>query len=640
MFAALMAPGEAWMQKIRMPAKFTLVAVVLLVPIVALMAVYLQQSAHAMRTLAGERAGVAYLRAAIPAINPFQNHRGQQALKLLSLGDAATMDADARRFETQIAALSDLTTTDGDRFGVQPKLQQLAGLWQTAKTSAYANNAEITPKYDAVIAAFNSVIEAINDGSKLSLAPDLETAYITELATLNAPNLLNRLAPHRSRATLMAARPEQHAASLPRLAAFTSVIEIYLSSARALLNKIEQTAPDRARRLDASQLDVVRHYLSVVQQHVVDKNDHPPLEVYAAGSAAAAAIDTLVMQSLELLDTMLVERESQQGRLRAGLLGTTVVFVLFALYIFIAFYRASMKNFSKMGRRVARLGAGDLTVPKPALGHDEVALAINGLRTSVGHLSSIVRNVRTNAEEIAVATEQISHGNADLAARGARVAATVEETTASMEALNGTVSANLESARQANALANTAYEIASRGGRVVAQAVATMQDISDASRRISDITQVIDGIAFQTNILALNAAVEAARAGEQGRGFAVVAAEVRSLAQRSAAAAKEINGLISTSIETVAHGAQYVNQAGQTMDEIVASVHQVNDIMATITSASSNQTDEIGQIAVAIRDIDAATQQNAALVEEISAAAASLQSRADHLATSVRSFTV
>ena len=226
MFAALMMPGEAWMQRLRMPAKFVLVALALLIPIVALMAVYLQQSAHAMSTLAGERAGVAYLRAAIPAINPFQNHRGQQALKLLSLGDAAVMDADARRFEAQIAAIDALTTADGDRFGVHQPLQKLLALWQTAKTSTYANNAEITPRYDAVIEAFNTVIDTINDGSELSLATDLETYYITQLASLNAPNLLNRLAPHRSRATLMAARPEQHAASLPRLAAFTSVVDL------------------------------------------------------------------------------------------------------------------------------------------------------------------------------------------------------------------------------------------------------------------------------------------------------------------------------------------------------------------------------------------------------------------------------
>ena len=640
MFAALMMPGEAWMQRLRMPAKFVLVALALLIPIVALMAVYLQQSAHAMSTLAGERAGVAYLRAAIPAINPFQNHRGQQALKLLSLGDAAVMDADARRFEAQIAAIDALTTADGDRFGVHQPLQKLLALWQTAKTSTYANNAEITPRYDAVIEAFNTVIDTINDGSELSLATDLETYYITQLASLNAPNLLNRLAPHRSRATLMAARPEQHAASLPRLAAFTSVVDLYLMGSRDLLAKLAQTAPDHARHLDATQLDAVRKYLTLVQQHVVEKNDQPPLDIYAAGSAAAAAIDTLVDQSLGLLDAMLADRELQQGRIRAGLLGVTTVFVLFALYVFVAFYRASMKNFGKMGRRVGRLGAGDLTVPKAATGKDEIAQSINGLRSSVEQLSGIVRHVRTNAEEIAVATQQISQGNADLAARGARVAATVEETTASMESLNDTVATNLDSARQANSLANAAFEVASQGGSVVAQAVKTMQEISDASRRIGDITQVIDGIAFQTNILALNAAVEAARAGEQGRGFAVVASEVRSLAQRSAAAAKEINGLITHSIDTVAQGAHYVNQAGNTMDKIVTSVRQVNDIMATITSASTSQTEEIRQIATAVREVDTATQQNAALVEEISAAASSLQSRADQLATSVRSFTI
>ena len=285
-----------------------------------------------------------------------------------------------------------------------------------------------------------------------------------------------------------------------------------------------------------------------------------------------------------------------------------------------------------------RVAAGDLTTRIVSSTRDEVGQLLAALKSMNDNLSKVVGEVRQGTDTIATASGQIASGNQDLSSRTEQQASSLQQTAASMEELTSTVKQNADNARQANQLAASASEVAVRGGSVVNEVVDTMGSINSSSRKIVDIIAVIDGIAFQTNILALNAAVEAARAGEQGRGFAVVAAEVRNLAQRSAAAAKEVKGLIDDSVGKVEAGSQKVAEAGQTMDEIVASVRRVTDIMGEIAAASQEQTTGIEQINQAITQMDQVTQQNAALVEEAAAAAASLQDQAGNLSQLVGVF--
>ncbi len=270
----------------------------------------------------------------------------------------------------------------------------------------------------------------------------------------------------------------------------------------------------------------------------------------------------------------------------------------------------------------------------------EIRDLCSGVNVLVDTMAAVVGQIQASTETINTAAREIATGNSDLSARTEQQAASLEETASSMEELTSTVKQNAENARQANQLALGASDVAIKGGQVVGQVVSTMSAINDSSRKIVDIISVIDGIAFQTNILALNAAVEAARAGEQGRGFAVVAAEVRSLAQRSASAAKEIKTLIGDSVEKVDVGARLVEQAGKTMDEVVTSVKRVTDIMAEISAASQEQSTGIDQVNQAITQMDQVTQQNAALVEEASAAARSMEDQARSLAAAVSTFTV
>ncbi len=323
------------------------------------------------------------------------------------------------------------------------------------------------------------------------------------------------------------------------------------------------------------------------------------------------------------------------------ILVSSIVAVALGLLLF-SWYVANL-----LSRRVAtaqaitdRVRDGDLTTAIHDTGNDEFSPLLSALGAMQTSLTLVVARVRQGSEGVATASAEISSGNSDLSARTEHQASALEETAASMEELNSTVRQNSENARQANQMAQNASTVASQGGQVVADVVRTMKDINESSRKISDIIGVIDGIAFQTYILALNAAVEAARAGEQGRGFAVVATEVRSLAGRSAEAAREIKGLIGASVERVEAGSKLVDRAGQTMTEVVNAIRSVTDIMGEISAAGTEQSQGVEQVNLAVTQMDQATQQNAALVEEMAAAATSLSSQATELVDVVATFRI
>ena len=401
------------------------------------------------------------------------------------------------------------------------------------------------------------------------------------------------------------------------------------SAGKALLAKIAAgqaaTAPgvDKAIALAKRQGDVIPVLLSSVVPHQ---------------RAWVEAIDEMIAHQQKLARQTSAEANDAYGN--ALLLTLALAGAALAIGAFVAWYvtrsiTAPLKGAVHVARRVAD---GDLSTRVTVESNDETGQLLAALRDMNESLVRIVGEVRAGTDTITDASSEIARGNMDLSARTEEQASSLQMTASSMEELTSTVKHNADSAAQANKLAATASEVAVRGGTVVSQVVETMGSINESAKKIVDIIGVIDGIAFQTNILALNAAVEAARAGEQGRGFAVVASEVRNLAQRSAAAAKEIKALISDSVEKVGVGARLVDQAGTTMDEVVTSVRHVTDIISEIAAASNEQTAGIEQVNQAITQMDNVTQQNAALVEQAAAAASAMQEQAGNLSAVVSVF--
>ena len=315
-----------------------------------------------------------------------------------------------------------------------------------------------------------------------------------------------------------------------------------------------------------------------------------------------------------------------------------IVSALFSITIGFALTRSIVGPVQAAQKAADRIASGDLTGNCRAVGTDEAAQLVSSLGKMQDSLTRIVREIRNSTEQIQVASTEVASGNQDLSARTEQTAGSLQQAASSMDELTSTIRHSADAANQAHGLANSASEIATRGGRVVSQVVSTMDEINASSKKIADIIGVIDGIAFQTNILALNAAVEAARAGEQGRGFAVVAGEVRSLAQRSAEAAKEIKTLIGASVDKVESGARLVQDAGSTMQEIVSAVRRVSEVLGEITTATSEQAGGIQLVNDAVNNVDQMTQQNAALVEQSAAAAESMRDQAGKLARTVEQF--
>ncbi|GAB3467419.1 methyl-accepting chemotaxis protein [Massilia terrae] len=353
-----------------------------------------------------------------------------------------------------------------------------------------------------------------------------------------------------------------------------------------------------------------------------------------------AEIDALIKLQLKQAEDSQDRSHALYELVRLVCLSGMALGLVLAAVVGTMLVRGIVRPLEEAVRIAHAVAQGDLTQQIEVRSKDETGRLMQALQEMTQGLARIVSHVRGGTDTIATAAGQIAAGNLDLSSRTEQQAAALEQTASSMEELTSTVQQNAENARQANVLAVSASEVAGKGGEVVAEVVDTMGAINESAKKIVDIIAVIDGIAFQTNILALNAAVEAARAGEQGRGFAVVAGEVRSLAQRSASAAKEIKSLIDDSVDKVQAGTMLVDQAGATMAEIVQSVSRVTDIMAEITAASQEQTSGIEQVNTAVTQMDQTTQQNAALVEEASAAAQQLREEADGLARAVGTFQI
>jgi methyl-accepting chemotaxis protein len=595
---------------------------------------YVRQASGLLGVMQEEQAGIEPARELLRVIHLTQQHAG--------LADAAAQDDQADREYEKFSALLKTSVEDD---GLKSKWDQAAAQWSGLKGAAAAGTAapERQARHAALAAKELEFLGLLTDYFSLDLDDDTESHHLITASLVYLPSLTESLAQARARGVAYLAGQQADAADQAAILALGQSARMFQDHmARTLAVPLAASGPLKAALAGAAQasLDETTRALALLGT-----------ETFRPGAAATSADDfskamsraidaqfSLADTTMAQLQKMLDERAASQ---HAALVATLVAMGM--LFLTIGFFGVAIAR-SITGPIVEavavaqRVAEGDLTVQVQGGGRHETGQLMNALSEMTQNLRTLVAEVSAGAHTVSDTSAQIAQGNLDLSQRTEEQASTLEETASSLEQLTATVTQNAQTAQQASQLAVGASDVARRGGEVVGQVVSTMTGISDSSKKIADIISVIDGIAFQTNILALNAAVEAARAGTEGRGFAVVAAEVRSLAQRSAAAAKEIKGLIGASVDQVDAGTRLVAAAGKTMEEIVSSVKQVTDLIAEIATASREQSSGIGQVNTAVTQMDQVVQQNASLVEEATAATESMKDQAGALLQTVSRF--
>jgi methyl-accepting chemotaxis protein len=573
-------------------------------------------------------------------------HRGLSAGHLSGNADFAT-PRDAKQREVQ-QALQDVEQALA-RYAspaVQELRQAISAAWSplAAQVSARGlSGPESFARHNQLVRQQLRLLDEVVSASTLALDPMAQSRHLI-IATLQAmPESAELVGQLRGFGSAMLGKPEFQASDRVFVARTLEQLQMQWDRVEVSLRRAGQTDPALAAQM-ASALQQARAELATAQRLVRAEL----LDAAAPALAARSYFDTLTRSiqaqhalasaAFGQLEQMLAERRAaaQRQMLLIGGIGALGVAAMTALMLNMI---RSMRRSARLAIGTARaMAAGDFSAQPPVQGHDEFAAIVRSLDEARRGISAALGQVRLGVEAIAGASREIAQGSADLSRRTETQASALQQTAASMEQIAGTVAHSADSAQQAQTLAGDAQGTASRGGSVVREMLQTMQDIAESSRRIGTITGVIDGLAFQTNILALNAAVEAARAGEHGRGFAVVAAEVRQLAQRSAAAAREIKQMIASSAERVDAGGTLASSAGDRMQGIVEQVQRVSTLVSEIAGATAEQTRGIGQVNDAVAQLDQGTQQNSALAEESAAAAESLRQQSHRLAEAVARF--
>jgi methyl-accepting chemotaxis protein len=597
-----------------------------------------------------EMKGVVPARALLRSMQLMQQHRGMSAILLGgNAGVAAQRQAKAQEVDQALQNLQAQLKKAGARNpAIGQSLGSVVAAWNTLRDGVAAGQVTGPQSFGGHsegIARLFEINDLILDDFRLSLDPDLDSSKLITGGFVAFPLLTEELGKMRARGSAMLGKklvtPDDKLALIsPRQSAMERMRQadqLFQQAflINAALRDVLGGTVDGARKQAAAAIALADD--KILKAETLE---FPSQEYFGKFTEAIDAQFKVVDAVIGSLESTLGRQTAQLRRMEIWLLGGIGALALFAAWVGYMLSRSITVPMSESVAMAQRVASCDLTSRAVVVGSDESAQLLHALNDMTGSLVHIVSDVRTSIDVIHVASKEIAMGNADLSSRTESQASSLEETASSMEELTSTVRQNADNARQANSLVTSASELAVKGGKVVGDVVLTMGSIKESSSKIVDIISVIDGIAFQTNILALNAAVEAARAGEQGRGFAVVASEVRSLAQRSASAAKEIKELISDSVGKVDAGGKLVDEAGATMGEIVTSVKHVADIMGEITAASQEQSTGIEEVNRAITQMDEITQQNAALVEQAAAAAESLQEQADVLAKAVSVFRI
>ncbi|MEY8879739.1 MAG: methyl-accepting chemotaxis protein [Leptothrix sp. (in: b-proteobacteria)] len=645
---AFLSPAAALMSRMRFGRKFMLTGLIALVLLLLIGGRVITALHDRVNALESKRAAIGVMAELVE-----WNKVLIESRRLAITGAATTGLAQFKQHEAavdqQLARIDQAVATVRPRFDVSAAAADLHKGWSDLKAKVEALPADASFAQQAFAAhasEYSRLYAAMRDlGNRSGLVQDADAdlfylGYPLANHTPSTAGIAVRIAAY---ATLNATRADVTAkdklfyeVTEARLNDTFGGVETMLAQSMKA-NPVVQTAlGEKITTLQGA----AKAFVGQIRQQFTQR-DQPGMtqqDVEGAARATIVAAWDLVDSNSRVLDRLLGERADEARLNRNLLVGALLAGLLVSVYLYLGMYVSITGNLQAVTQAARAIAQGELNTESGPTSHDELGDLMLELRGADHSLAHLIAGVQVAADSISTAAAEIAQGTQNLSSRTEQTAANLQQTASSMEQITGTVRESTQAAGTARELAGNAAEVAQRGGTAVAQVVSTMDDIHASSRRIADIIGTIDGIAFQTNILALNAAVEAARAGEQGRGFAVVATEVRTLAQRSAAAAREIKSLIGASVERIDTGARQVKDAGATMNDIVHSVQRVSQIIGDLSQASVGQSEGIGQINLAVNELDQMTQQNAALVEESAAAAGSLSEQAARLSELVGRF--
>jgi methyl-accepting chemotaxis protein len=633
------ALGVRLFRKLDFPAKAAIISMAFLVPLLVLGASYWRSSSQQTAFVQGERAGVAYVRPLMSLMVALTNER-QQARRAVRGEPAPELPQWREKSDRLWAALAEMEQAHGTLLKSSALHGKAQAAWREARGLQGADPQKIYLAYSDTLAHLLNLLETVADTSSLTLDPEIATYYLMDAAVVAGPDLY--VATGRLRAVLSTMARDGQMDRKGWMGAQDEVrllqrrmaqIEVSLRKAADAQPQLKATLP-----LAALQRAVSAQLQPALEALDAEKPGQASGAYTAQGDAAAAAADEFMRRGLDELDGLLAQRESSIHRGMVAVALVTLISLAVAVYLLKCFYMVTKGGLDEVRLHLEAMTNGDLTTSPNPWGRDEAASLMRTLSDMQQALRTLVRQVRASADTIVNSSVEMADAAKDLSARTENAAAHLQQSASSIEEIGSTVNHTAGHASDAAELAKENAGVAVRGGQVIGQVVSTMRQIQGASDKISDIINVIDGIAFQTNILALNAAVEAARAGEQGRGFAVVASEVRALAQRSAGAAREIKGLITDSVARIGSGTAVVESAGATMEDIVRHAERINQLLSEIAQASREQSTGVGLVGQAMSDLDRDAQQNAAMVEESAAASQGLRQQALVLADAVSSF--
>jgi len=630
------APGVRTFRRLTFQAKATIASLAFLIPI-GLLGTSLFLTMQETIDLTGrKRAGVAVVKAVTPVLSGMVRARLANRTAMGGMDTKNDLRQASADVDQGFASLKQVIASQGDPLGIGPDVAKIEAEWRAAIANPTAVDANGRIVLAAVAESQAALTRRIATESKLELDPAADSYYLVQALLIALPAAVENVGQVWGWSAYARSQNESDTAN-GKFYAWMNNAELKLGEAQEFLGLALAANAGLKTGQDLTPITAAGTFIKTAGA-AVESNSGDPYALYRDGKAATIGLFNVIGSGLAALDGVL-EKRLDQARLERHLqFGVMTLSLLAALYLFHAFFLVSQGGLDEVKRHLQAMTSGDLTTTPTPWGKDEAASLMYSLRDMQTSVRDIVTRVRGVSNNIVTTSTEVAAASRDLAQRTEQAAANLEETAASMEQVGATVKHTAENVREVAKAAAENAQMAVKGGAVIAGVVETMHEINASSKKIAEIIGVIDGIAFQTNILALNAAVEAARAGEQGRGFAVVAGEVRALAQRSAQAAREIKTLISASVGHVESGTRVVTGAGATMQELVDNARRMNQLLTEIATAASEQSDGVAQVSTAVTELDRLTQQNAALVEETTTAAATLRDEAGHLAVEVARF--